>query len=245
MSVLIKIGKDCLQNPQKACQDFLRQKVNIKVAFAHMVDMKVPELLLATHLHEEENQYYFRRLEEILYIFLSLHEYHDSFDDKLLESLKSLKQICAEKNCDAAYQALMHTLYMLILMLEKNWTELDSVVHGNFSGAFSISNENISHLNDAMSFYIQSKLYTISADYRELEELCEKRNKLFAESLKRFDNFPRSLNDPCKYFAVQIMIVQAQAEWQRQYDFESIRKARGICEKAEEYTQHAAILKPW
>ncbi|XP_067933132.1 uncharacterized protein [Watersipora subatra] len=74
VSVLINIGKDCLQNPQKACQDFLRQKVNIKVAFKHMVDMNVPELLLATHLHEEESLYYFRSLEEIFYIFLSLHQ---------------------------------------------------------------------------------------------------------------------------------------------------------------------------
>ncbi|XP_067933133.1 uncharacterized protein [Watersipora subatra] len=245
VSVLIKIGKDCLQNPQKACQDFLRQKVNIKVAFAHMVDMKVPELLLATHLHEEENQCYFRSLEEILYIFLSLHEYHDSFDDKLLESLKSLKQICAEKNCDAAYQALMHTLYMLILMLEKNWTELDSVVNGNFSEAFSISDENLLNFNDAMSFYIQGKLYTSSPHYEKLEDVFEKRNKLLAESLERLDTFPRSLNDPCKYFAVQIMIVQAEAEWKRTLDFESIRKARGICERAEEYARHAVILKPW
>ncbi|XP_067934288.1 uncharacterized protein [Watersipora subatra] len=97
-----------------------------------------------------------------------------------------------------------------------------------------------------MTSYIQSTLYTKAPEYMDISEgeVCEKRNLLLENSLKEFESFPRSLNDPCKYFAVQLLMVQAEAKWLGIEDIKRIREARSICERAEEYAWHAPILKP-
>ena len=248
IETLTAIGKKCLSNPLKACQDFMHTKVNIRTALADMVDLKSPELLFATP--QLDGVYTQRSIEDISYILLAFHEYHDSLDGQLLPTLKALMEL---STTDTVCKPLIQTLLLLIWRQEKDWVALDDAVttitSKDILEEIRANKPSLALLCSALIDYAQGKLYVSGPKYVEIEEkdkdFCSKRMKCLTDSLEKLDLLPRALNGPVKYFSIHVMMVYAEATWAeglRKVHY--IRVALSICRQAEKYTRYAPILLP-
>ncbi|KAF6027932.1 hypothetical protein EB796_013750 [Bugula neritina] len=229
INILVEVGKNCIENPEKSCRLLMRNKTNITQAFKIISSGFGTSLTLLSTPEKSP-----RSSEDIGYLYLCLYQNPGYFEEHLVESLE---QLVTSNRVVASASQYFWTLFRLVLVAESKWKVLESVVQDGSSLA--------SHLCKSLNIYtravLASHLQEIpNADvYDKLScALKEIRKEKRQSERKQVRNF----STVTKYFSILIRLsMLSAAQLGKAQPSTAIKK---LCEDANKDASYVEILKP-
>jgi len=259
---MVSIGEGCVQSKHRTenflpslISRFVRIKPHLKTTFEYISHTDDPvdcQLLFSADIQSPA----LRKPTEILNIFLCLYQFHDYFDECLLQAVKYLLH---GPLSDPKHRVLVWTLYVLLLTVKGSWGTLYGVIKDQVE---VIDPKSLSVFYDLYSFckaiyrYANGTLHTLSSWAKDCskEDLIKKRNTDLAEALNLL-NLKRLSSDSLGvriYFSVHVLVMHADSVYYAnqnklsniQQSYALSKEARKRIAAAESSHVNVDILRP-
>ena len=260
VSELVAIGKACVladtQNAEFAQTNtkFMEIRANLIHSLSLLMEHDNPTIIfsmdgLSLRLHTD-----------IIYVYLSLYEYFDGIgamlrqctDQMRMRQIDNIAGISAELKL--VYPVLMWTLYIMVLVLEKDWDSLNTV-YGNPIPVASRPSQ-IAAFSQDLFFYCKAvqtlgegMLYRYHPGYKFSADrsFSANRKSLFENTIKHLNRAGLSpdTRQARNYFSIHAMLGLAEVSWMvNMGSMDLIKQSQKMCRDALKKTDQVPVLKP-